>query len=570
MTKEILPFNDSESFKAAFISEYGTTRWGEFVAFGKVNAVVKDMMGFKNAELFSFRDIPHAEQRSGYILHIADEVAAEETFLSHFGVTCAGVAPRLAVTVVESTLFVIASQNAALVWPSKKQIKHAIQMGVQLFENLNKKAEEEQPAVKELPAFPTVEKLDQVEKQLIDMFGKTNTTIEIKRGASAVPVDGEPYTALLCHVSSIDGAFGVICSNLSTVFSTDLGRPHGAYTNIGDVVIIFYMHLKEDAVGAEKDILYFYNKIAADERIKTAFKRAKSETEKESQTMANEQQNVDVCTIQEILTKHGVKFTYKVVDLFDGRGNTMPVPTFYVSHLFPGIDCLAKFNPRHTPDGSYILLSGGQVVLFIDDLWDFNGTRLFDAVYRAKNQDLAADKNNAAPSLNVARFNIGLTPTQEASSNSMYQHYVAVPHHKTSDVAADLIAQILKHKNMHSLPMYGSLCRDFQDDLSLHRVTPINVFNGEVCWVREILATGVTFSDVFESIVDDGVDVKYHLYVMHLHIDDRNLAVCVSKRYTGKKTTPSYLLNVVELLDDKHKPFDGDVIKHIYQYLAAA
>lgn len=570
MTKEILPFNDSESFKAAFISEYGTIRWGEFVAFGKVNAVVKDMMGFKNAELFSFRDIPHAEQRSGYILHIADEVAAEETFLSHFGVTCAGVAPRLAVTVVESTLFVIASQNAALVWPSKKQIKHAIQMGVQLFENLNKKAEEEQPAVKELPAIPTVEKLDQVEKQLIDMFGKTNTTIEIKRGASAVPVDGEPYTALICHVSSIDGAFGVICSNLSTVFSTDLGRPHAAYTNIGDVVIIFYMHLKEDAVGAEKDILYFYNKIAADDRIKKAFKRAKSVTEKESQTMANEQQNVDVCTIQEILTKHGVKFTYKVVDLFDGRGNTMPVPTFYVSHLFPGIDCLAKFNPRHTPDGSYIVLPDGQVVLFIDDLWDFNGKRLFDAVYRAKNQDLATDKSNAMSPLNVDRFKLGLTQMEDVPVVDMYQHRINIKPNIIRDAACDLLARIQKHKNMHSVPAVAALRPELQEELRKFGTSPIQVYDGTVCWVKNILGLGVAYCYSGQHQVDLDTYARHDSYVLPLAFDSRLFTVCIDKRYFGKYTMPTYLLNVVEVLEDTQKPYDGDVLDYIHRYLTTA
>lgn len=680
MTKEILPFNDPDSFKAAFISEYGANRWNEFVALGKVKAVVKDMMNYKNVELFSFRDIPHGEQRSGYILHIADEAAAKDVFLSHFGVTCVGVAPRLAVTTVESTLFVIASQDAAKAWPSKKQIKHAVQMGIQLFVNLNKVEKEpvkqngiggplsaedyvgkilkcfginyhvnqvhvagsqpylafrvsgaveavnailmnvdveftyvfphiayayisdtyvivtgndklgkpvalddvfevrdtiskriakEQPVVKELPAFPTVEKLDQVEKQLIDMFGKTGRTIEIKRDAATTPVNGEPYTALLCHVESVNGAFGVI-AGLGNVFSTDLGRPRAAYTNIDNVVIIFYMHLKDEVAEAEKDIRYFFDKIADNERIKKAFERAKSKTEKESQTMTPDQENAEVRAIQETLAAHSVKFAYKVVDLLDGRGNTMPVPTFYVGRRFPSIDCLAKFNPRHTSDGSYILLSDGQVVLIVDELWNFDGKHLFDAIYREKNKDVPKNEGNATVTLNEDRYKLGLTQMEGTPDVGMYQHRINIKPNAVRDVACEIIALFQKYSNMHAVPPVGALRPDLQEELRQFGTSPIQVFDGTICWVKNILVLGIPYSYSAQHQVDLDTNARHDSYVMPVAFDKRAFVLCVNKRYSGKSNTPSYLLNVVEVVGDKHKPYNGDVLAYILQHLATA
>ena len=172
---------------------------------------------------------------------------------------------------------------------------------------------------------------------------------------------------------------------------------------------------------------------------------------------------------------------------------------------------------------------------------------------------------------NVGRYHLGLLETTKSECRPMYQHYINVRPNAVGDVANSLLAAILKHMNMHSLPMYGDLSREFQDDLGVHGTTPIALVNGIVCWKKDVLDTGITFADEFERIAGGGIETRYILSVIHMHIDGRNLAVCISKRYTGKKTTPSYLLNVVELLESiTAMPYDGDVLQLITKYLATA
>lgn len=174
-------------------------------------------------------------------------------------------------------------------------------------------------------------------------------------------------------------------------------------------------------------------------------------------------------------------------------------------------------------------------------------------------------------SFNPGRYSINMVEATNRVCRLMYQHYINVKPNECGNVVNNLQAAFLKYKNMHSLPLYGDLSLEFQDQLSMYGITPIQVENGIIRWKKDVLDTGITFADKYNRITGGGINTNYVLSVMHLHIDDHDLVVCISKRYMCENTTPLYLLNVVELLDDTTAmPYDGDVVQYISNYLATA
>lgn len=199
----------------------------------------------------------------------------------------------------------------------------------------------------------------------------------------------------------------------------------------------------------------------------------------------------------------------------------------------------------------------------------------FDSVYEPIESKDGLDTVVVPPIMHITipspvRHSFGMVEATNPECGSMYQHFINVKPHAVGDVSNSLQAAILKHMNMHSLPKYGDLSSEFQDMLGMYGITPIEVENGVVRWKKDVLDTGITFADELQRITDGGNETRYVLSVMHMHIDGRNLAVCISKRYMGKRTTPSYLLNVIELLSDEQSmPYDGDILQLITKHLVA-
>lgn len=166
------------------------------------------------------------------------------------------------------------------------------------------------------------------------------------------------------------------------------------------------------------------------------------------------------------------------------------------------------------------------------------------------------------------RYNMYLTNVKEAGCSAMYAHQINVD----DDIkrqAMLLKRAFLAHRNMHGLPAFGSLDKHKQHVLSMCGVTPIEVNNGSVKWVREVIDTGVSFKDTVEKIIDDGRVAKYKLSVMHVNVDGRNFAVCVSKRKIKGVKKSTCILNIFELLIDAVEPYSGtdEVAKYIYSHL---
>lgn len=166
------------------------------------------------------------------------------------------------------------------------------------------------------------------------------------------------------------------------------------------------------------------------------------------------------------------------------------------------------------------------------------------------------------------RHKLGLTELRSADCPPMYAHRI-IDRHDIKRQVKMLKQAFLDYHNMHSLPAYGSLSQNDQQQLSLHGVTPIEVVGGRLAWEREIINTGISFKDTVESIIDDGRVAKYKLSVMHVRINGRNFVICVSKRKIKCVKKSTCILNIFELLTDTIEPYNkfDEVVKYIYSHL---
>lgn len=169
---------------------------------------------------------------------------------------------------------------------------------------------------------------------------------------------------------------------------------------------------------------------------------------------------------------------------------------------------------------------------------------------------------------NSRRHHLGLTKLKSADCPPMYAHRI-IDRYDIKRQVKMLMQAFLDYHNMHSLPSYRSLSQNDQQQLSLHGITPIEVVGGKLAWEREIINTGISFKDIIKGAFVDGRVAKYKLSVMHVNVDGRNFAVCVSKRKIRGVKKSTYILNIFELLTDAVEPYSGtdEVAKYIYSHL---